>query len=277
MPDTLQTSPATLLIDLGNTRIKLGVVTPEMHQARFIAAYPHDRLDQLIDWISQTLADLPQTPTAAFGVSVASADLMQHIEATLGRLATPVDVRWIWPQQHAHGVRNGYPEPAQLGADRWAGMLGVMRRFAHEKRSVILANFGTATTIDTLSRDKCFLGGLILPGVSMMQTALSTGTARLPLANGEVSDFPTNTHAAITTGIVAAQLGAIRRQIDLCVAREGDFPKVCVSGGAWDLLESEWHRALPSIDVDQLPHVVLDGLTLYAQSAGPQPSSLAQT
>jgi len=41
---------------------------------------------------------------------------------------------------------------------------------------------------------------------------------------------------------------------------------MCVSGGAWSLLKREWHRMLPGVDVQETPHVVLDGLLLFAQT-----------
>jgi len=263
----VNTPDYVLLIDLGNTRLKLGLWHEDAGETRYLNAHPHQTQESLLDWLDQELLRLGVTPHKAIGVSVASQALMLALEGFLASRNQPIPVEWVWPAVHAHGVHNAYPDPAQLGADRWAGMLGVMKRFAHEDRSIVLANFGTATTIDTLSRDRRFLGGLILPGVSMMQMALSKGTARLPMATGEVADYPANTHAAITTGIVAAQLGAIRRQIDLSQERDQRPPLMCVSGGAWDLLRKEWHRTLPGTLVEEVPNVVLDGLSLFA---GPQ-------
>lgn len=258
-------TPIALLLDLGNTRLKLGYWHAGLHGAVFLQAHPHKELAQLQSWLAQMLELFEQHPLQAFGVSVASQATMDAIASCLAQQNNPVRLQWLWPQHEVHGVTNAYPQPAQLGADRWASMLGLQSRFGRTPRSVILANFGTATTVDTLSRDKVFLGGLILPGVTMMQTSLSQGTARLPLAQGEVCDYPTDTHAAITTGIVAAQLGAIRRQKELSEKRDGQAPVMCVSGGAWHLLEREWHRLLPDTDVQELAHVVLDGLALHAQ------------
>lgn len=260
----VNTRNSVLLIDLGNTRLKLGLWYEDTGVIHYLNAQPHGSRQALLGWLDEELLRLDVAPVAAIGVSVVSQALMEVLEEFLANRNHPVTVQWIWPASHAHGVQNAYPDPTQLGADRWAGMLGVMKHFAHEDQSIVLANFGTATTIDTLSRDHRFLGGLILPGVSMMQMALSSGTARLPMATGEVVDYPINTHAAITTGIVAAQLGAIRRQIDLCEKRDQRPPLMCVSGGAWALLKSEWHRTLPDILVEELPHVVLDGLSLFA-------------
>lgn len=257
---------SVLLIDLGNTRLKLGVWQAVHNKTTYLNAHPHNDVDDLLVWFEAELKQLEMQPRVAMGVSVASLALMQTIEDFLTKRPVPMPLEWVWPSDRAHGVRNAYPEPSQLGADRWAGMLGAMNHFGNQDRSIVLANFGTATTVDTLSRDRKFLGGLILPGVSMMHTSLSRGTARLPMATGEVADYPVNTHAAITTGIVAAQLGAIRRQIELSDKRDQCPPVMCVSGGAWQLLKNEWHRLLPDILVEELPHVVLDGLSLFASA-----------
>ncbi len=261
----MQVSPITLLFDLGNTRLKIAVWRPGDVEVTAIDAHPHADLGQLLEWLSQTLDAIRGEPVHAYGVSVAGPNVMQAIESLLTSRHPSLSICWVWPQAQSLGVINAYPDPSQLGADRWAAMLGLMQRFGDNGQSIVLANFGTATTVDTLSRDRRFLGGLIFPGVSMMQTSLSKGTARLPLAQGEVNDYPTDTHGAITTGIVAAQLGGIRRQIELSTRRDGVPPVMCVSGGAWSLLKQEWHRMLPGVAVQETPHVVLEGLLRFAR------------
>ena len=259
----------TLLLDLGNTRLKVGLWNAGQRQVRLLTAIEHADLAQLQTALHEALDALAQdagTPSSiALGASVASQDRMASIAQTLTSAATPIETRWIWPQAEAFGVRNAYPDPLTLGADRWAGVLGLSQQHREPSRSAILANFGTATTVDTLSAENVFLGGLILPGVSMMQSSLERGTARLPLARGEVLAYPTDTHAAITTGIVAAQIGAISRQYQLSLERDGIEPLVCVSGGAWQALAQEWHRMLPDVKIIQAPNIVLEGLSLYAQ------------
>lgn len=260
----VQKPSTTLLLDLGNTRLKLGLWQASRHM-QFLGAHAHQDEETLLAWLTKTLNQLPAEPTRAFGVSVASQALMLRLEFELQKRSNAVQLNWVWPEAKAMGLTNTYPNPRQLGADRWAGMLGLMHNNTSTDRSIILANFGTATTIDTLSREKHFLGGLILPGVSMMQNTLSAGTARLPLAQGEIQDHPTNTHAAITTGIVAAQLGAMRRQIELSALRDDRLPTLCVSGGAWEQLRAQSKKMLPDIEIQELPHIVLDGLSLVAK------------
>jgi type III pantothenate kinase len=75
-----------------------------------------------------------------------------------------------------------------------------------------VANCGTATTIDAVTADGVFLGGMILPGLGLMASSLARNTAQLPqiAQDGKLPDgFADNTDDAILSGILAAQSGAI--------------------------------------------------------------------
>src|SRR3546814_3488501 len=68
------------------------------------------------------------------------------------------------------------------------------------------------TTLFRSQGNLVFYGGLILPGPALMRSALATGTANLPEANAPFAAYPTHTHQAISSGIAAAQAGALLRQ-----------------------------------------------------------------
>ena len=70
---------------------------------------------------------------------------------------------------------------------------------------------GTATTIDFLTGDGVFKGGVIMPGVGLMLRSLHEGTAALPDQDGEFFAYPTQTVDAIASGCQHAQAGAIER------------------------------------------------------------------
>jgi len=260
-----------ILIDVGNTRLKLAkLVNGEF---TFITALDTQNPASLAAELkvhvlritATKLADEPKTPevTTALAVSVHHPET----EAAIAAALSGIPIEWVHPSTSAGGVTNAYPNPKQLGADRWVGMIGLTRHFCQPHQSLILANFGTATTVDTLGADRLFRGGLILPGVWMMQRALAQGTARLPETPGTLMDYPTQTTAAITTGIAAAQAGALLRQVTVAQSLDKRDPMVCVSGGAWPLVEAEVRRALPNVEIHELPHVVLHGLAVLADLA----------
>ncbi|MEO8627578.1 MAG: type III pantothenate kinase, partial [Betaproteobacteria bacterium] len=164
-------------------------------------------------------------------------------------------LRWLTSQPEQCGVRNSYRDPHTLGADRWAALIAARHQV---QGSALVVNAGTAITINALSIDGAFLGGLILPGLDLMAAALATGTARLPHAPGAFAVFPDNTADAIAAGAIHAVCGAIER-IALAMAQIGNVPQLLLSGGGASTLQP--HLAQPALVV---PHLVLEGLRVVA-------------
>lgn len=247
-----------LLIDIGNTRLKLATLQGSALQ--FVTAIPIESAGLLRQQLQAAVKALGETTHACVAVSVASTEINHAAQDAVAPLA----VTWIAPSSQAANVTNAYPDPSQLGADRWVGMIGLTRHFPKPHPPIVLASFGTATTVDTLSPDGEFCGGLILPGVSLMQAALANGTARLPNAVGALATFPTNTASAITSGIAAAQAGAVLRQLELACQTYNQQPLLCVTGGAYSAVLPELARTHGQAHVLELANVVLDGLAMLA-------------
>ena len=262
-------SEMVILIDAGNTRIKFGWVRPATGEREAAAlALRHSDLDQLSDWLLQ----LHAAPSAAVGVNVAGAAVAGAIQAILAEHSCSLS--WVTSQHTSLGVKNAYDNPQQLGPDRWVSMLG-LAEFAKDRQdnSFILASFGTATTIDTLSPAadgvRTFQGGLILPGPALMRSSLANGTANLPEANGDTAAYPRHTHQAIVTGIAAAQAGAVVRQWLAGLDHFGHSPLICTAGGGWPIVKDEIQRLLAATQsrmgfhptvTEWLATPVLDGL-----------------
>ena len=106
-------------------------------------------------------------------------------------------------------VRNSYEQAGQLGADRWAALIGA--RALHRGPVVVVVMAGTATTVDLLDETGVFLGGLIFPGFDLMRGSLARNTAQLPYADGSYTAQPRRTADAIFSGCLHAQAGAVER------------------------------------------------------------------
>jgi type III pantothenate kinase len=235
-----------LCLDCGNTRLKWGLHSGSAWIAT--GALPTGEAGSLG-------GRLP--PTAALdhviGCMVAAPAVGLEIEAAL-----PVRVNWIQARDQQCGVTSRYENPKSLGADRWAALLGARR--IHGAACVVVSA-GTATTIDLLDAAGIFQGGLIMPGLDMMRSALADNTARLPGEPGHYRKLPRNTHDAIFSGAVFATLGAIDGMFSL-IAREAGA--CCVlSGGAAEILTKEID--LPHLRVDNL---ALEGLARIATESG---------
>ena len=274
-----------VLLDVGNSRIKLGWQHPSLGREPTVHAIALRPLEALPELVRKWLSALPIPVTGAWGVNVAGSVVAEHIEQVLSECGAPI--QWMLPTKHQFEVRNAYDNPQQLGADRWSALLGMAEQLADpvrlnpentghkptsgnlstkEPRPTILATFGTATTIDTLSPDLVFEGGLILPGPALMRQSLAQGTANLPLANGAGNNFPKTTLQAISTGVVAAQAGAVWRQ---CLIAEQHFsapPALYVSGGGWPEVEAEIRTRLSHLSITFISNPVLDGLARMAKN-----------
>lgn len=74
-------------------------------------------------------------------------------------------------------VKNLYRQPKQVGQDRLVNAYaGIMLYGA----PLIVVDFGTAVTFDIISKNKEYLGGMILPGMELSLEALYLHTALLP-------------------------------------------------------------------------------------------------
>ena len=233
--------PTVLCLDAGNTRLKWGL---------------HDG----DGWLAQGAVDhaeclslpalLPQRPARIRACNVAGPAVAARIETLAADLSAPLD--WFRSSPACCGVKNGYDDPAQLGADRWAALIGA--RALHPGPALVVMA-GTATTIDVLAADGTFRGGLILPGIDLMRSALARNTAGLPEACGHYREIPTNTDDAIVSGCLHATLGAIERMAKLARRPASADFSVILSGGAAAALAP--HIELPLRVVDNL---VLEGL-----------------
>ena len=230
-----------LCLDAGNSRLKYGLRDRDTWRAQGALEYP---------FFPQNLATaLPAKPARIIACNVAGQAVQHDIAAYASACAIPLD--WLQSSATACGVTNGYDSPTQLGADRWAALLGA--RSLHTDPCVVVMA-GTATTVDALDGNGRFLGGLILPGLALMRTALARHTAGLPHAAGSYRPLPTCTDDAIVSGTLHATLGAIER-----IARQlGGTPTCLLSGGAAE--ELTLHLSLP---VRRVKYLVLEGLARY--------------
>lgn len=246
-----------LLVDAGNSRVKWALLDPRDD------APPGNWRD------SGALArgDLAQLEQAwrgrgirrALMANVAGAATGAALERTLAQAAPAAQLEWFHSTQRRGGVENRYREPARLGCDRFAAAIGA--RALWPGQALVVATCGTATTVDAISADGAFLGGMILPGLELMAAALARHTAQLPQVAhgpGRVDVFADNTDDAIVSGCIAAQAGAIERAV---AAHDGPGVARCIlAGGA-----AAWiapHLAVPHTRADNL---VLTGLQVVTR------------
>lgn len=232
-----------LLIDAGNTRLKWALAAGA-HWLRSGAV--ETGVPQAL---AQQLAGLSDVREIRVSNVAGEAVAREICALKLGPHGAPEFLR---ATAFCAGVHNAYARPAQLGSDRWAALIAAWQM---EARACLVVNAGTATTIDVLRADGTFIGGLIVPGIELMQRSLIERT-QLPVESGHYADFPDNTANALFSGAIQATCGAIVRQHALLAEPEAP---VLLSGGAAAQLRP--HLQLPVRLVDNL---VLQGLNLVA-------------
>lgn len=234
-----------LLLDLGNSRIKWALA----ENGSFLA---HGAVSH-VDDLAAAWANLA-APSRALGCAVSNAQTQSAVAAQV-TLRWQIGVQWLQPAAQQGGIRNGYDDPARLGADRWAALFGARTRFP--QTALVVVSAGTALVVDALTADGQFLGGMILPGYQLMKQSLSQGTARLPLARGRFAPFPTSTDDAIETGCLSALAGAIAAMVERLTNSGQQSPQIVLSGG-------DAARLQPLLAG---PVSVVDNLALYGLAA----------
>lgn len=165
---------------------------------------------------------------------------------------------WIRSRSHQCGITNNYKYHQQLGADRWAALVGAWNKF---HQSCLVINVGTAMTVDAISRDGLFLGGYIVPGPYLQLEILVANTQlKHDLTTRDSEVFPTTTSSAMHNGICVALTALIGKAKQLFLKHQGYYPQNCiVSGGGASFIRD--HIDFPFIEIDNL---VLEGLVFIA-------------
>ena len=246
-----------LLVDAGNTRVKWALARDEAAPGDWIStgAALHADLDAAsANWQGQDV-------TRAIVSNVAGPDLRARLAGLIG----PVDTEWFASGASRAGLVNGYREPERLGCDRFAAAIGA--RALAPGQALVVATCGTATTIDAVSADGRFVGGMILPGLALMAGALARNTAQLPQALPGATPpplFADNTHDAIVSGCLSAQAGAIERAVaSHSQGMEQGMAACIVSGGAAPYVAPALklaHRMVDNIVLVGLHAVLLAGI-----------------
>jgi type III pantothenate kinase len=236
-----------LAVDAGNTRLKWGLYDGKAWlEQGWLANADAARLGD--SW--QKLA----APDKIVASNVAGPDVRALVEDACGLWSA--GIQWVVAEVSRCGVHNGYENPTQLGSDRWAALVAA-RSIAPE--GCVVVNAGTALTVDALSADGVFLGGMIIPGLTAMRRALAESTAAVAVEGGGLRVFPANTADAVYSGALSALAGAVGRMAGALSKEQGREPVCLLSGGDAELLQPLLSGKATIVD-----NLVLEGLIRIA-------------
>src|ERR1043166_4002755 len=154
-----------LCIDIGNTHTHYGVVAED--GTRFLRELPTRQLDHLTDGLGAKLASIFAEHRGVKGVAFCSV-VPEATERLLRiferwRLALPF---FQLTHEIKLGVPISYPRPEEIGQDRLANAAGAQRLFG---TPAIVIDMGTAVTLDVITKQGGYEGGIIAPGVEIMR------------------------------------------------------------------------------------------------------------
>lgn len=254
-----------LTIDAGNTRTKWAVFTGNGEITQHGACFN----DALLK------ADLSPQALGYQRVIISNVAGAAHADK-LERLLSPnhLPVDWLKASAQACNVINSYFEPETLGTDRWAALIAAWQM---QHAPCIVVNAGTAVTVDALTQTADgkgeFLGGMILPGLNLMQASLGIAAAQLPkhhasenfTADTMTDIFAKSTAQAIHTGALNAVSGAVIRMAEALKNKCGLAPCIILSGGNAAIINNDLAQTVTNqtVIVDNL---VLSGLYLLDYS-----------
>jgi len=257
---------SVLAIDVGNSRVKLGVFTQGKSQDPAVSI-AHAQVEAELPGI---LADLWQKTQAATkenedetsGIALASvvpalsAKIENLIKQTLAQ--EPVVIgRDVMPP-----LKTTLKDERTVGLDR---VLGALAAYVNVEHACVIVQAGSALVVDCIDDEGVFRGGSIGPGLAMGAKALHQHAAQLPevtlnppaVATTPEDAFGRNTEEAINLGLFAGARGAVRELVERYATALGSWPHVVATGGDAQALLGE------SDFVDSfVPDLVLQGAAL---------------
>jgi len=240
--------PAVLVCDCGNTSIRIACIVGEE-----VSDYSHFDI-QNTDWLKKTLKLIISNasgPLVTVACSVnpdglekfqqAVSEIMSQQVLVVGRdIPMPMPIKTTNPQS--------------VGTDRLCAAVAAYDRLGS---ACVVADFGSAATIDCVDDEGAFLGGAIMPGLAMSARALGQYTAALPTVDLIEPEgiFGTTTEEAIRNGIINGARGALRAIVEAYAEKLNIWPLVVLTGGDAKLL-------CPDIQEDGIVQAVVEDLTL---------------
>lgn len=243
-----------LLVDLGNTRVGLAPWTNgKRGESRHLPTRP---IEPVLEAMREIWTSLPAGDKRVVVSSVCPPVLE---ELRKGCKAAGVGPLLTIGEDLDLPIEADLPDPDKVGTDR---LCTAAAAFAGCRSACVVADFGTALTIDLVADNGIFLGGTILPGIALSARALHEHTALLPLVEvgTPTETLGKDTVSAIRNGIFAMMAGALREIVEQYATEIGKWPPLILTGG-----DAAGIAARCDFVDRVVPDLALDGVALAYQ------------
>ncbi|MGA2094060.1 MAG: type III pantothenate kinase [Sedimentisphaerales bacterium] len=248
-----------IAIDIGNTNIGIGVFLKGKEQ--FVKSVPGENTAELIEILKSTWKMIPVSENSKEGkrdgVFVASSVKFEWFEKVrdivrqnFGEKVLQVGVDIPFPIELAIDEKN------KVGSDR---ILAASAAYAVTEHAVVVADFGTAVTIDLVDDRGVFCGGVIFPGFEMSANALHNHTAQLPKVTVTKPKWPfgKNTVDAINAGLYYSAISSLQEIVRRYAETLGAWPQTIITGSGAKLIKDDCEF----VD-NYVPDLVIKGIAL---------------
>ncbi len=248
-----------IAVDIGNTNITIGLFLKDNEE--FIKSIPGKSKTQLAECLKSAWEKIPIAKSSKEkkrnGVIVVSSvnpewtKVIERIaEDELGE-----KIRLIGkdiPLPMALWV----DEPDKVGTDR---VVAAAAAYDVVEDAVVVADFGTAVTIDLVDEKGIFAGGVICPGFEISAIALKENTAQLPKikVSRPKTPYGKTTEDAINCGLYYSAIGTLEEVIRRYAEEIGRWPQTVITGAAAKIIKDDCQF----ID-SYVPNLVIKGIVL---------------
>jgi len=251
-----------IAIDIGNTNIDIGLFLDGQEQ--FIKSIPGNSRKELTSCLESAWQKVPILESSkekkrdgvivVSSVKTAWTELIQEIvKDNLGEKVRIIgkDIPLPMPLW--------VDEPDKVGTDR---VVSAAAAYAVVEDAVVVADFGTAVTIDLVDQNGVFQGGVICPGFEISAQALRENTSLLPkvVVTRPKGPYGKNTDEAINCGLYYSIIGALEEVIRRYAEKIGRWPQTVITGAAAKIIKDDCNF----ID-NYVPHLVVKGIVLAYQ------------
>ncbi len=248
-----------IAVDIGNTNTTIALFLKG--QEKFTNSIPGTKHAELADCFKSTWSKIPVAKSSKEkkrdGVIVVSSVrlkqtnfIRQLIDETLGEKILLIGKNIPLPMD------SSVDEPEKVGSDR---IIAAAAAYAVVEDAVVVADFGTAVTIDLVDERGIFLGGAICPGFEISAKALKENTAQLPQINvtKPKSPYGKTTKQAINCGLYYSAIGTLEEVVRRYAEKIGRWPQTVITGAAAKIIKDDCQF----ID-SYVPNLVVKGIAL---------------
>lgn len=236
-----------LAVDVGNTNIVFGILEGNKIICHWRIGTDKTKTEDEYGILFRKLMELKELDKNLIKGAVISC-VVPHIQPTVfNAIKIYFDVQ---PIVIGPGVKTGMPilyhNPKEVGADRIVNGVAAYEKY---KGSVIVVDFGTATTFDCVSEKGEYMGGVITPGLLISAEALYQEASKLPRVEilKPESVIGKNTVESIQSGLVYGYAGLVDGIVDKIKSEMKTEPHVTATGGTAHLIAPE-SRTIETVD-----------------------------